>query len=92
MIFIISAFLFLIIGSSDFVAEAQTVTFEVSDSSNRRCVEIAINDDVIVEGDEQFLVKFGDISNDLVTIGEVSQSCVTIIDDDGWCCMCEMSS
>ena len=55
-------------------------------------MEIAINDDVIVEGDEQFLVKFGDISNDLVTVGEVSQSCVTIIDDDGWCCMCEMSS
>ena len=61
-------------------------TFSIApseDGTTTTCVDIGIIDDVIFEGDEQFLVTFGSISSDQVDVGPISQACVTIVDDDG---------
>ena len=55
-----------------------------SNSGAVNCAQILIIDDVIFEGDEQFLVMIGSISDDEVTEGDITQTCVTIEDDDGW--------
>ena len=54
-----------------------------SDSGAVNCAQIAIINDIIFEGNEQFLVMLGPISNDEVFVGEITQTCVTIEDDDG---------
>ena len=69
--------------NTDFVAVEEEFTFDVSEGATTVCFDININDDSVYEGNEQFLVVFGDISSDRVDIGPISQACVTIIDDDG---------
>lgn len=72
-----------ITGGTDFLSAGQTVSVDPSDSGSINCAEIGIIDDVIFEGDEQFLVRFGSISNAQVTVGEIPVACVTIEDDEG---------
>ena len=69
-------------GSSDFNSSDQTVSFVRSDSSNRGCAQIAIIDDSLFEGDEQFLLRLRSFSNSQVMTGEISEACVTIREDD----------
>ena len=45
-------------------------------------MNIPILDDITFEGDEQFLVTFGNLPNDQVGVGRINQACVTIQDDD----------
>ena len=73
----------LIIDGADFTASRQTVTFPVSDSGQRRCVEIDIMDDPVVEGDEPFSVGFELPPG--VQPGPNPETTVTILDDDGMC-------
>lgn len=70
-------------GSSDFDSSDQTVSFARSDISSRGCVQIAIIDDSLFEGDEQFLLRLRSFSNSQVMTGEISEACVTIREDDG---------
>lgn len=70
-------------GSGDFGTNEQTVMFEPSDNSSRQCINIQIIEDEVYEGDEQFLVNLGAISNDEVIPGDIQQVCVTISDNDG---------
>ena len=73
----------LIIDGADFTASGQTVTFPVSDSGQRQCVEIDIMDDPVVEGDEPFSVGFELPPG--VQPGPNPETIVTILDDDGVC-------
>ena len=72
-----------ITGDSDFDSDEQRVPLGPSDNSSRLCVEIMIIDDFIFEGDEQFLVRFGNFSDGRVEVGAIPQACVTIQDNDG---------
>ena len=58
------------------------MTFQPSATGGRLCVNIPILDDITFEGDEQFLVTFGNLPNDQVGVGRINQACVTIQDDD----------
>jgi hypothetical protein len=58
------------------------VSFARSDNSSRGCAQIVITDDSLFEGDEQFLLRLRSFSNSQVMAGEVSEACVTILEDD----------
>ena len=70
------------VGISDFNSSDQTVSFGRSDSSSRGCAQIMIINDFLFEGDEQFLLSLRSFSNSQITIGEISEACVTILEDD----------
>lgn len=38
--------------------------------------------DTVYEGNEDFLVTFGNLPNSQVNVGQFGQACVTIVDDD----------
>ena len=59
-----------------------TIFFDTSTSS-RACINISIVRDKIFEGDEQFLVMFGNLPNAEAGVGLIQQACITIVDDDG---------
>ena len=61
-----------------------TVTefFETTNTSSRLCVNIDIVRDIVYEGDEQFLVTFGNLPSNQAEVGVFEQACVTIQDDD----------
>ena len=66
--------------AEDFVAETETLTFQPGED----CVcfnTTVINDDIALEGDEQFRVIFGE--TDKASVGSISEACVTIREDDG---------
>ena len=69
-------------GDVDFDADNRTLFFEIRNTSSRLCVDIDIIGDVIYEGDEQFLVTFGNLPSDQAEVGAIGQACVTILDDD----------
>lgn len=75
----------LFIGNSDFDSMSIMQTFMASSTGRTLCVNITIIDDTIYEGDEQFLVTFGNNLPDpsLAGVGPITQACVTIQDDDG---------
>ena len=77
---------YLTTGDIDFDSRDQRVSFSPSDS--RRCAQIAIIDDTLFEGDEQFLVKLQSFSSSQVIVGEISEARVTIIDDDAGTIIC----
>ena len=54
-----------------------------SPSDSRGCAQIAIIDDTLFEGDEQFVVRLHSFSSSQVMVGEISEARVTIIDNDG---------
>lgn len=45
-------------------------------------MDIDIIPDTLYEGNEQFLVTFGNLPNAQVNVGQFEQACVTIVDDD----------
>ena len=75
----------LLIGDSDFDSTSIMQTFTASSTGRTLCVNITIIGDTIYEGDEQFLVTFGNSLPDpsLAGVGPITQACVTIQDDDG---------
>ena len=60
-----------------------TQTFAASSAGSMLCVNITIIGDSIYEGDEQFLVTFGNLPNSQAGVGPIDQACITIRDDDG---------
>lgn len=58
-------------------------TFEASSTGSMMCVNITIIGDTIYEGDEQFLVTFGNLPNSQAGVGSITQACITIRDEDG---------
>ena len=87
---------FLFSDGADFVAGEIELLFPSSSSGGRVCANITIIDDVTaLEGTEQFIIIFTSISPDVDDplninissfIGNNSEACVTIVDDDegGW--------
>ena len=63
-----------------------TVFFNTTNSSTV-CIDVPIVGDTLYEGNEQFLVTFGNLPNAEANIGPIEQACVTIVDDDGKLCM-----
>ena len=64
----------------DFVNKTETLTFQPGEN----CVcfnTTVIDDDIALEGDEQFRVIFGQLNG--ATVGDVNETCVTIPDNDG---------
>ena len=57
--------------------------FSASVNDDKLCVDVAIIKDFVVEGNEQFVVKFLNVPDEAnrVDVGEISQVCVTITDD-----------
>ena len=68
-------------GNSDFVASDKSISFNTTNSS-RICVSIPIIGDILYEGDEQFLVTFGNLPSAQARVGSIGQACVTIVEDD----------
>ena len=65
--------------AEDFVAETETLTFQPGED----CVcfnTTVIDDDIALEGNEQFRVIFG--QTDKASVGDISEACVTIIEND----------
>ena len=67
----------------DFDASPRMQTFEASPTGGVLCVNFTINEDSTYEGDEQFLVMFGNLPTNEVGVGPINQSWVTIKDNDG---------
>ena len=65
----------------DYVSFNETVSFQPSSSTSPLCVDIVINNDIILENDETFAVSLS--SNDQDVIVESQNATVTISDDDG---------
>ena len=66
--------------AEDFVAETVTLTFQPGED----CVcfnTTVINDDIALEGDEQFRVIFSELNG--ATVGDIDEACVTIPEVDG---------
>ena len=61
------------------------LTFVPSSDRQRVCSKVPINDDRLDEPNEQFSVRITGVSSPSIMIGPSSESCVTIIDDDGMC-------
>ena len=53
---------------------------------SRLCANISLIEDTTYEGNEQFLVTFGNLPDVAagVFVGLINQTCITILDDDGW--------
>ena len=74
---------FYLADNVDYVSNPQEVTLPVSSDPTQKCFSIAIIDDDINEGTEEFLVLFQiPFDSDAVT-GEVGSAYVHILDDDG---------
>ena len=52
---------------------------------NQLCTNIELIDDTLYEGNEQFIVEFINVPDpaNRVSLGAISQACVTIVDNDG---------
>ena len=61
------------------------LTFEPSSDGQRVCGNVPIIDDLFDEPNELFSVRITRVSSPSIMIGSNSESCVTIIDDDGMC-------
>ena len=65
----------------DFPSDIFPVTFNAGENTTF-CVDVAvIDDDIALEGDEQFRVIFSELNG--ARVGENSESTITIQDDDG---------
>ena len=72
-------------GYYDFSSSTITQTFQASDVGTRNCANIPFFGDTIYEGDEQFLVTFGNLPDPDagVRVGLIYETTITILDDDG---------
>ena len=70
-------------GNSDFVSSPITQIFQASDMGTRHCANITLIEDTRYEGDEQFLVIFGNLPNSDAGIGLTNETTIIILDDDG---------
>lgn len=68
-------------GGTDFDDGNITLNFNTS-SSSRVCFDPRIIEDSMYEGDEQFLLTFGNLPSDEANVGPIEQACITIVDDD----------
>ena len=78
----LSLLLILSKGNTDFDARPRMLTFEASSTGGVLCVNITILEDTLYEGNEQFLLTFGNLPNGEAAVGPIVQSCITIRDDD----------
>ena len=71
--------------NSDFDGGPYSETFSASPMGGQLCADIDLIPDVLYEGNEQFIVEFTNVpdSANRVGVGAISQTCVTIFDDDG---------
>ena len=86
-------FVWILAAGVDYVSTTRMLTFVPSDDRQRVCTTVPLTDDNLDEPNELFSVRIIDISpENSVMMGPNSESCVTIIDDDGMsytvCCMC----
>ena len=88
--FAILSILSLLPGDSDFDSRSRMQTFEAALTGSMLCVNITIIEDSIYEDDEQFLVTFGNLPNSQAGVGSITQTCITIRDDDGQYCRYHM--
>ena len=70
--------------------ELYLLSFPPSSTGNKLCFDVTIISDVIIEGNEQFVVKFLNVPDEAnrVDVGEISQACVTITDDGQYYFFC----
>ena len=67
----------------DFLPGQEAYTFSPSENGQRFCAMISIVDeDICLEGDEEFRVIFTNLPNDDVGVGTNNEACVTITDND----------
>ena len=78
-------FLWIPAADGDYNSATLMLTFVPSSDRQRVCGNVSINDDRLDEPNEQFSVRITQVSSSSVMIGPNSESCVTIIDDDGMC-------
>jgi hypothetical protein len=65
----------------DFDSNRTTLFFNTT-SSDTLCFDPQIIGDALYEGNEQFLLTFGNLPNEEANAGPIEQACVTIVDDD----------
>ena len=70
-------------GNNDFLSSPITQTFQASHMDTKHCAKITLIGDTIYEGDEQFLVIFGNLPNSDAEIGQINETTIIILDDDG---------
>ena len=78
-------FLWIPAADGDYNSTTLMLTFVPSSDRQRVCGKVSIYDDRLDEPNEQFSVRITQVSSSSVMIGPNSESCVTIIDDDGMC-------
>ena len=86
-------FVWILAAGVDYESTTMMLTFMPSDNRQSVCTTVPITDDNLDEPNELFSVRIIDVSPDnSIMVGPNSESCVTIIDDDGMsytvCCMC----
>ena len=76
---------YFVAANSDFDSSSSSQTFSASPMGNQLCADILLIPDEQYEGNEQFVVEFTNVpdSANRVGVGAISQTCVTIIDNDG---------
>ena len=73
---------------SDYDTTTLMVTFETSADGQTACGRVPILDDSLGnELNETFSVTITSVSDPAIIIGPNAESCVTIIDNDGKCCV-----
>ena len=85
MSFISSIFFITALSDTDFDSLSTTRTFSAGDGNTATaCANISIEDDVLIEGDQDFAVTLSLVTMDMgVTLGSPITTTVTIRDDDG---------
>jgi hypothetical protein len=78
-------FLWIPAADIDYDSTTRMLTFMPSNDRQSVCGTVPINDDRLDEPNELFSVRIIDVSGSDVMVGPNSESCVTIIDDDGMC-------
>ena len=68
-------------GNTDFRSTNINLSFNTTNLTTL-CFSIPIIGDILYEGDEQFLVTFGNLPNEEANAGPIEQACITIVDDD----------
>ena len=86
-------FVWILAAGVDYVSTTSMLTFMPSDDRQSVCTTVQITDDSLDEPNELFIVRIIEVSpKNSTRMGPNSESCVTIIDDDGMsytvCCMC----
>ena len=78
-------FLWILAAGADYASTTRMLTFMPSSDRQSVCATVPLTDDNLDEPNELFSVRIIDISGSGIMVGTNSESCVTIIDDDGMC-------